>query len=275
MEASRRVWQGVEFGLFGLVAGLLVLGVRLVVQTAGVRAPVVEPAAVPTPAAIVQPLDAYAVIERRNIFGGERRSANAAAPVILRGVGIHAGVMRAVIEDPATREQRLVRSGDTVGEGRVATIAWDHLILSGSAGDQTLQLAPPDGTPPTPDTSAPTPTAATSSGVRRTGADAFIVDRRELTGALDGMSGLVSQLRAVAEIADGRPAGFRIFQIAEQSLFARLGLENGDVVQRVNGKAVTDPTALLGFLKQLRSEPRVALDVVRAGTPRTLVYDLR
>jgi len=79
----------------------------------------------------------------------------------------------------------------------------------------------------------------------------------------------------------GRPsstsatAGFRLFQLKDESLFHRLGLENGDVVQRVNGNAVGDPTALLGFLSRLRTEPRVAIDVVRGGTPRTLVYELR
>jgi general secretion pathway protein C len=89
------------------------------------------------------------------------------------------------------------------------------------------------------------------------------------------MSGLLTQLRAVAEVADGRPAGFRLFQIKDDSIFRRLGLENGDVVQRVNGNAVGDPATLLAFLQRLRTEPRVALDIVRGGTARTLVYDLR
>jgi general secretion pathway protein C len=111
--------------------------------------------------------------------------------------------------------------------------------------------------------------------VRRTGADAFIVDRRELAGAVDNMSGLMTQLRAVAEVADGRPAGFRLFQIKEDSIFHRLGLQDGDVVQRVNGTTLDDPTSLLTFLGRLRNEPRVAVDIMRAGAARTLVYDLR
>jgi hypothetical protein len=38
---------------------------------------------------------------------------------------------------------------------------------------------------------------------------------------------------------------------------------------------VHDPAALLRFLERLGHEPRVALDIVRADAPRTLVYDLR
>jgi general secretion pathway protein C len=61
----------------------------------------------------------------------------------------------------------------------------------------------------------------------------------------------------------------------DDSIFRRLGLENGDVVQRINGSTVADPGSLLAFLQRLRSEPRVALDIVRGGSARTLVYDLR
>ena len=38
---------------------------------------------------------------------------------------------------------------------------------------------------------------------------------------------------------------------------------------------VAEPAALLGFLERLKTEPRVAIDIVRAGSARTLVYDLR
>jgi general secretion pathway protein C len=76
-------------------------------------------------------------------------------------------------------------------------------------------------------------------------------------------------------VSEGRPIGFRLFQINPQSVFARLGIRNGDVVQRVNGSTLADPASLLGFLQRLQNEPRVALDIVRSGQPHTLVYDLR
>jgi general secretion pathway protein C len=111
--------------------------------------------------------------------------------------------------------------------------------------------------------------------VRQTGPDSYIVDRGALTGAVDNTSGLLTQLRAVPEVSEGRPIGFRLFQINPQSVFARLGIRNGDVVQRVNGGTLADPASLLGFLQRLQNEPRVALDIVRSGQPHTLVYDLR
>src|SRR5437773_298829 len=135
-------------------------------------------------------------------------------------------------------------------------------------------VPPAPAAPPSPDT-PDAPAARADDRIRRTAENAFVVDRREVAGAVDNVSGLMTQLRAVAEVREGRPAGFRLFQIRDDSLFAKLGLRNGDVVERVNGAQVADPTALLGFLQRLRTEPRVALDIVRGDAPRTLVYDLR
>jgi general secretion pathway protein C len=164
-----------------------------------------------------------------------------------------------------------------VGEARVTAISWDRVTLVGPRGEETLELTAP--APAESPAAAPTAPAvreaAAGDRIRQTGENAFVVDRRELAGGVEGMSGLLTQLRAVAEVRDGRPAGFRLFQIRDASLFARLGLRDGDVVQRVNGAAISEPAALLGFLQRLGEEPRVALDIVRADRPRTLVYELR
>ena len=181
-----------------------------------------------------------------------------------------------------THRQELVGVGDAVGDARVTSIAWDHVVLTGGSGETVLELvaAPADqrGEPDVPPDADAAPARAASAGtatIRQTSPTAFVVDRRELAGAVDDMSGLMTQLRAVAEVQDGRPAGFRLFRMQDDSIFRRLGLQNGDVVQRVNGQAVSDPANLLAFLQRLRTEPRVALDIRRGAERRTMVYDLR
>src|SRR5262249_22929770 len=152
---------------------------------------------------------------------------------------------RAVIEDAAGHRQDLYRVGDVVGGARIAAIDWDRVTLERAGGETVLELVPPA----TPATARPPPQATPADAnaatpvaherLRRTGENAFVVDGRELAGAVDNMSGLLTQASAVAEVQDGRPAGLRLFQIREGSLLARLGLRDGDVVQRVNGQPVT------------------------------------
>jgi general secretion pathway protein C len=275
MLLARRHLLVLEFALLALVTYLAALGVsegiRLAVDDAHVVA--AEPPA-HAPERAPAPFADYAVIADRDIFNPTRvAAAGQTGPVRLWGVGFAGDEARAVIEDTEARRQDLYRVGDRIRGARIAAIDWDRVTLEGPGGEQVLELSPPATDAPSPEPAAPA--LAGTDRIRRTSENAYIVDRRELDGALDGTSGLMTQLRAVAEVRDGRPAGFRLFQIRNDSLFARLGLRDGDVVQRVNGRQIAEPAALLGFLDRLKREPRVALDIVRANAPRTLVYDLR
>jgi general secretion pathway protein C len=281
MAVARRHRLVLELALLALVAYLAAIG-----ATAGMRLAVDELPPTPDdavaatpPASGPAPLADYALIAERDVFNPGGAARDARRTLRLWGVALDGREARAVIEDTTTHRQELYRVGDDVDGARIAAIDWDRVTLARAGGDDVLELeaAPPTGaTEPVVEPTAETPVrAAADERIRRLGENAFIVDRRELTGTTDGMSGLMTQLRAVAEVRDGRPAGFRLFQIRDDSLFARLGLRDGDVVRRVNGAEIGEPAALLGFLQRLRTEPRVALDIVRGDAPRTLVYDLR
>jgi general secretion pathway protein C len=269
------VRRELELALLVVSSALAAYGVNAALRLAAADVPPATRVAVAT-AVASEPLDAWAPIAARDIFNGARTAAAGDTTRRLVGVGFQGGEARAAIEDLRTHRQELVAVGDAVGDARVGSIAWDHVVLVGGGGETVLSLAPFEMAADVPaEPAAAEPPAPASPTIRQTSATAFIVDRRELAGAVDDMSGLMTQLRAVAEVRDGRPAGFRLFQMKDGSIFRRLGLENGDVVQRVNGEAVSDPATLLAFLQRLRTEPRVALDIRRGTERRTMVYDLR
>jgi len=290
MVVVRRHRLAIELALLALVASLAALGASAMLLLAFEEVPASDEALAPTAAAApIGPLDDYAVITARDLFNPAPATAEATsgAPgtggsLHLWGVALQGREARAVIEDAATHHQDLYRVGDVVGGARVAAIDWDRVTLARAGREETLELAPA-GTAgndaPTAYTdapsAAPTDRPVRDERIRRTSENAFVVDRRELDGAADNMSALLTQASAIAELRDGRPAGFRLFQIRADSLFTKLGLKDGDVVQRVNGRAIADPAALLAFLARLKTEPRVALDIVRGDAPRTLVYELR
>ena len=283
MLVPRRLRLALEIGLAALAVALAAYGVSLglAAATSGTLPPEALASTPRSEGRPLGPLESYSVIATRDVFNPAAAADNRSAAEGLRlwGVGVHGKQSRAVIEDQETHRQELYRVGQEIHGARIVSIGWDRVTLVRNGVESTLELAPPgerrgDGTPPQ-NGGAPTEAPAQAARIRRTGTDAFIVDRRELEGAVDNMSGLMTQLRAVAEITEGRPSGFRLFQIKEDSIFHRLGLQDGDVVQRVNGTVVSDPTSLLTFLGRLRSEPRVAVDIVRDGGTRTLVYDLR
>jgi len=266
-----------ELALLVTSTALAAFGVNAALRLAADTLPAAEPPTADAPPAAIEPLDAWAPIAARDLFNGPGAERVGDGSRRLVGVGFQGGEARAAIEDVRTHRQDLVRVGDAVGEDRVTAIAWDHVVVAGASGERVLELGPaPEGAPAeAPEDLRPERAVARGATIRQTSATGFIVDRSELAGAVGDMSGLLTQLRAVAEVQDGRPAGFRLFQMKDDSLFRRLGLQNGDVVQRVNGEAVSDPATLLAFLQRLRTEPRVALDIRRGADRRTMVYDLR
>ena len=280
MLLARRHRLALELGLLVLVAWVAALAVTSALRVAvddvppalaAAEAPAV---ATPTPG----PLADYAVIATRDVFNPAPAASGASGrhgTLRLWGVGLQGSDARAVIEDTTTHRQELYRVGDDIGGRRIVAIDWDRVTLAYAGGEDVLELSPSASEPAEPVEEPPAVAEAPDGRIRRTGENAFVVDRRELTGAVGNMSGLMTQLRAVAEVQDGRPAGFRLFRMQDDSIFRRLGLQNGDVVQRVNGQAVSDPANLLAFLQRLRTEPRVALDIRRGAERRTMVYDLR
>jgi len=104
---------------------------------------------------------------------------------------------------------------------------------------------------------------------------AFQVDRREVDHALENLNDLFTQARAVP-YADGNGAqGFRLFSIKPQSLIERLGLKNGDIVQRVNGVEISDPSTAFSLLQDLQGHSQIRVDVLRNRQPVTLSYEIR
>src|SRR5262249_57349670 len=153
----------------------------------------------------LDPLDSYSVIAARDVFNPAAATDRRVAEGLrLWGVGIHGTSGHAVIEDLETHRQELYRVGDAIRGARIVSIAWDRVTLEQAGQEATLELAPPGEhrAGGQDDAQGPSEVPAASPNIRRTGADAFIVDRRELAGAVDNISGLMTQLRAVAEVAD-------------------------------------------------------------------------
>ena len=86
---------------------------------------------------------------------------------------------------------------------------------------------------------------------------------------------LLTQARAVPYMVNGTVNGFRIDYIAPTSFYEKIGVQAGDVLQRVNGVDIRDPSAMLSLLQQLKNERVVKLDMVRNNQRSTVTYELR
>ncbi len=86
---------------------------------------------------------------------------------------------------------------------------------------------------------------------------------------------LLTQARAVPFMVNGSPSGYRMDYIAPASFYEKIGIQYGDVLQRVNGVDVRDPSTMLSLFQQLKNERTVKVDMVRNNQKTTMTFELR
>ncbi|HEX2574013.1 MAG TPA: type II secretion system protein GspC [Polyangia bacterium] len=103
----------------------------------------------------------------------------------------------------------------------------------------------------------------------------YEIERALIDRLLSDPTALATAARFVPWIGDGRPRGFRLYQIRPGSIFDRLGLRNGDRVETVNGMEMNTPDQALDVYTKVRSASHLTIVVERQGKTVTLDYAIR
>lgn len=236
-------------------------------------------------------LSTYAIIATRDIFnsvkaaspsGNTTLAATIANLANLKLLGTATGLRDrafAIFEDQATHNQLLYREGESISPGvQLLQVGWDRVTIDRDGQRETLIL--PRESFPSTSTSPVTPISTSppdsTNGVRQVAPDTFHIDRREVDQAVSHLSDLFTQVRAVPYTPQGGVTqGFRLSAIKADSLIERIGLKNGDVVQRVNGVEITDPSTAFTLLQDMQGRSQIRVDVLRNQQPTTLSYEIR
>jgi general secretion pathway protein C len=89
------------------------------------------------------------------------------------------------------------------------------------------------------------------------------------------LGALSSQARLMPYMVQGEPQGFRLTRLQQDSVLQKIGLQNGDVLQKVNGLSITSPDDALRAYQFLQQEGTVRLEILRSNRPTTLTYEIR
>jgi len=200
-----------------------------------------------------------------------RASLGAAAKIRLIGVvmGDQRGVF-AIVEELTSKKQALYRLHDQVPDlGEVSDIRRDGMVIRQGNLEELLELSPSEK----PAIAAGVPTApppqTVGPSLRK------VIDRREVEQAMSDLPKLLTQARAVPNMVNGAINGFRLDYIAPKSFYETIGVQAGDILQRVNGVDIRDPSTMLSLLQQLKNERVVKIELVRHNQPSTVTYELR
>jgi general secretion pathway protein C len=172
----------------------------------------------------------------------------------------------AIIEDLNNKEQQLYRLHDLVAQkAKLVKIERNEVVLQHGRRKETLSVYVDE--PPQHENQ--------TAGVRSVAKNRWVLDKREVSGALENISQLLTQARLIPNFTSGRPDGFKIVSIMPRSFYEKIGLQNGDVLQQLNGVEIKDPQSFLSVFQQLREENNFSLDLVRNSSKETFQYEIR
>ncbi len=104
--------------------------------------------------------------------------------------------------------------------------------------------------------------------------DPLMVSADKLTDMVSNIDQYVGQIVAYQHRENGKPAGFRIRHLIKGNDFEKLGIENGDIIKKVNGLEVNDIPDILKTVYKLSDDTNFQMEVERNGQTEILNYKL-
>jgi general secretion pathway protein C len=111
-------------------------------------------------------------------------------------------------------------------------------------------------------------------GVRKIADNRFEIDGSVLDQTLGDLNKIATQARIVPSFENGVANGFKLFSIQPGSLYSAIGIENGDVITRINGYEINSPEKALQLYEKLKESGHITVQGKRGGQPYTYEYNV-
>ena len=76
-------------------------------------------------------------------------------------------------------------------------------------------------------------------------------------------------------LEEGKVNGFKLHRIPENHIFYTLGARSGDIIKSVNGYTLTNTQQMMELWNNIKTMPRVSVDLVRDGKPLKFNFEVR
>lgn len=229
-------------------------------------------------------LSDYASILKNNPFGfpagelkpltGSAGSKTQKGDVVLVGTVVGPRHLSYAIFRDATGKQEVFKIGEPVYDiGTLSRVEREKVLVKGSGGTQEIPLEDVKVKEVSKRTSAAAPSS--TAFAQRTGKSTYVVDQARLQQAIANPGQMMTDARLRPNIVNGKEEGFVLSEVKPGGIYDSLGLQNGDVLLRINDYDISNPDKALQAFTALRGLDRVQLDLVRAGSRMTITYQIR
>ena len=169
-----------------------------------------------------------------------------------------------IIEERGKNKQRLYRLGDMIGSARLVKITRNTAIIKSEGREITLKIK-----------------ETTESGSllsrqqwpqARMPSSGMALSRSEVSEKLLDLKTIMNQATVRPYLEAGAQIGFIVSEIKPDSLYQKLGLQNGDIIIDVNGKRMQTTDDIMQMVNIMQSGGGIALSLKRNGNAETINY---
>lgn len=231
-------------------------------------------------APVREAMDAYRIIPEKNLFGTTTNVVADKQVIAAQQQGIEqlielkgtvAGEGQygfAIVEEKGTRKQTLVKVGSIMSGAKIVQIKRNAVNFL--VGDQvvTLHIVESKVEPSVPTSTPRTVPAAMPPGTT-------IMNRAEIDKELQDMGSLLRNALVRPYFTAGVPDGFIISNIRPGSLYQRMGIVNGDVIQEVNNRKIQSADDVMGLLNTIKGSSSFSVTINRRGNKEILNYQFQ
>lgn len=192
----------------------------------------------------------------------------------------------ASIQDVVTQKSQTYMVGDKVQGAEVLTIERARVIVlnnnrrefinnEAGSGEAVVAAAPPIAAPVVEPVRGIGGPKNFGAGVKALDENNYEIPRAEIDKTLSNLNDVAMQARIVPAFKDGVAQGFKLFSIRPDSIYTKIGIQNGDVIKRINGFDLNSPEKALEVYSKLKEAGRIDIEVERNGSTVRKTYNIR
>ncbi len=176
--------------------------------------------------------------------------------------------------------QEIFKLGDSVfGLGKLEAVRKDMVIINDAGRRKEIQITDIIVIRESPVTgvkaSAPSEPFTGDKFAKKVTDTAYVIDAQRVQQSLANPNQIMTDARLLPNFIGGKQEGFIMKEVKPGGLYQSIGLQNGDVLLRVNEYHISNPEAALQAFTALKGMDRVQLDIIRAGTKMTMTYQIK
>ncbi|MEW6417181.1 MAG: type II secretion system protein N [Nitrospirota bacterium] len=170
--------------------------------------------------------------------------------------------------------QDVFKVGDSVfGLGKLYSVKKDKVLLR--QGEKTTEILLEDVKVKEIKRPASGEHSFTSTFAQKVGRGTYIVDQGRVQQAISNPNQIMTDARLKPNIINGKQEGFILSEVKPGGIYHSLGLQNGDVLLRINEYEISNPERALQAFTALKGLERVQIDLIRGGSKMTMTYQIK